>query len=162
LTVVMILLALAFALDAVRMRGRLAALAVLDDDADHGPAGDHLFVVAPGVDLDESTRRAASAFAKARELDVVDLVPRDLRALRALQLARVADPKTYRADRIARGRTAGHALLVSASLAARLDLKDPRDAVQLAELAKRAKLYAPGRADVAIAPDERASKLDLD
>jgi ubiquinone/menaquinone biosynthesis C-methylase UbiE len=162
IAVVMILLAVAFALDALRMRGRLAALAVLDDDDDHGPAGDHLFVVAPGVDLDESTRRAASAFAKAHELDVVDLVPHDLPALRALQLAQFVDPKAYRNDLIAPGRTAGHALLVSASLAARLDLKNPRDAVHFAELAKRAKLYAPGRADVAIAPDERARDLDLD
>lgn len=161
MTIVMILLAVVLVLDAMRMRGRLHRLAVLPP-SDEPVAAEHRFVVAPGVVLDDATRSAASAWARAQSLDVVDLIPRDLPALRALALAQLADPASYRADRIGPGRTAGHAMLVSAAVAERAGVPaEPRDEVEVVDAARRAKLYASGRADLAIAPDECAAPQDL-
>jgi hypothetical protein len=157
----MIALAALLVLDGARLRGRLSKLRVLAPSSEP-VAAEHLFVVAPGVELADETRRAASAYAREHGIDVVDLIPRDLPTIRALSLAQMVDPASYVGDRIGPGRTAGHALLVSASVAARVDLHDPRDGVALAELAKRLKLYAPSRTDLAVATAERARPIDLD
>lgn len=159
-------------LDAGRMRARLGALSVLDAFAD--PPGDdgdgYVLITAPGVLVDPKTRRAAIAFARAKQLSVVDLVPRDLPAIRAMSLAQVVDPAKYRRDRLAVGRTAGHAILITADVARRADvpgseaaatapdkveLIGARDEVAFVLLATRLRHYTAG-ADLAIAPAERA------
>ena len=93
-------------------------------------------VCAPGVTVDAATRRAAVAWAKSQGLDVVDLVPRDLPAIEAMSLAQVCDLAQYRRDRLAPGRTAGHAILVTADVAERAGLgaEDPADEVAFVEL----------------------------
>src|SRR6185436_8146911 len=93
-------------LDAFRMRGRTGALAKLSPSDE--PAT-HELVLAPGAVVDDATHRAASAFARANQLDVLDLVPADLPAIRAMTLLQLVDPPKYRADRLGPGRTAGHA-----------------------------------------------------
>jgi SAM-dependent methyltransferase len=143
--------------DAFRMRGRLAALAVLAD-ADAAASDDHEFVTAPGVTLDGATRRAASAFAREHRLAVLDLVPRDLPAIRAMSFAQLVDPPAYRADRLGAGRSAGHALLVTRELAARAAIAQPADDAAFAQLAIRLKHF--GRADIAVAPAEHARAQD--
>lgn len=151
-------------LDTLKMRARLSALPVLRDAGAAAPDAPAFHVVkAPGVTVDARTRDAAIAFARAEGLDVVDLVPRDLPAIRAMTLAQLVDPRRYRRDRLAPGRTAGHALVLSDDVITRAGI-DPKaavpDEVAFVRLAVRAKQYAAARADLAVAPAARAQRLD--
>src|SRR5262245_52273975 len=101
--------------DGLRLRGRARSLAVLPP-SDAPVSDDHVFLVRSGVTLDESTRRAASAFASAHDLDVLDLVSPRIASWRALVLLVAVDPARFRRDRFARGASAGDALLVRSSV----------------------------------------------
>ncbi len=152
MTIVLILIAAVVVMDALRMRsraGKLAVLAPSDEPATH---------VALGT-VHDSTLRAASAYMRANNVDMLDIVPRDLPALGALSLVQLVDPAAYRIDRLGAGRTAGHALVISEDLATRARVLPPKDEIELAQLAARIKPY--GRADFAIAPDEHAKPSDL-
>ena len=154
MTYVLYALAAVLVLDALRMRRRLGALAVLaatDEPATHRAIGA----------VEPATLRAASAYMRVRGIDVLDIVPRDLPALRAMTLAQLVDPVAYRADRIGAGRTAGHAIVISHELAERAQLPATLalDDVAFARLAARLKHY--GRADLAIAPAEHARPIAL-
>lgn len=149
--------ALVFLLDGLRMRGRLRALPVLAP-SEAPISSEHRFLVAPGVVLDDATRRAASAHAHAHGLRLLDLVPGDLPPLRAWGLLQGLDPAEYRRDRLGKGRTAGHAVLVDADVLERADVPDaaPSDAVALTRAVGRLKRYASMSTDLAIAPSLRA------
>jgi SAM-dependent methyltransferase len=151
--VVSVLLALLFLVDGLRLRRRAAALAVLEP-SDAPVDGRHRFLVAPGVVVDEATRRAASAHARAEGLDALDLVPGRWSGLGALGLLALVDPARYRRDRIAMGRTAAHALLVDEALLERAGLANaaPTSALDLIRIAGRLKKYAPTSTDLAVAP----------
>jgi SAM-dependent methyltransferase len=166
-------------LDGGRMRGRIGSLATVERDgvelststdsalargepdvvhaatAPPQPGGEFCFILAPGVAIDATARLDAIAFAVAHDLDLVDLVPRALPAIRAMSLAQVIDPAKFRRDRIAAGRTAAHALLVTADVARRAQLGDgttdvhPRDEIAFMELAGKLRHYA-GTADLAV------------
>jgi SAM-dependent methyltransferase len=147
----------------LRTRRRLSAMAVLPA-SDRAPDPDHVFLCGDGVVLDDATVRAASAYAVAHDLDVLDLVPADLSTERALELARTVDPRTYRRSRLATGRTAGHATLVHRSVLDRagLDLPDELDPVAHVKAIGELKRYAPTTTDLAVAPSLRAAPEDLD
>src|SRR6202020_1208493 len=81
MTVVWAVLALLLALDARKVRARAGAIPVLAP-SDEPVSADHRFIVAKGVTVDDATRRAASAHARAHGLGVLDLVPGDLGAMR--------------------------------------------------------------------------------
>jgi Methyltransferase domain len=152
MTYVLILIAAVVLLDAVRMRGRIGELAVLapsDEPATHRALGE----------LHASTLRAASAYMRANDIAILDIVPQDIPALGALSLVQLVDPSVYRSDRVGAGRTAGHAIVVSEQVAERAHVAQPTNEVEMAQLAARIKPY--GRADFAIAPDEHARKSDL-
>ncbi len=145
-------------LDIARMRGRLGAIAVLPA-SDEPMAPDHEIIAAPGATVDDATRRAASAWARAHALAIVDLIPRDLPAIRAMSLVQLVDPARYRDDRLGPGRTAGHAILVSREIASRAEITPPHDEVEFVRLAARLKHF--GRADLAVASAERARPSNL-
>ncbi len=147
-------------LDTLRMRGRLGALIELPP-SDQPASADHLFITAPGVTLDDATRRAASAWATSQRLDVVDLVPADLPATRAMGLAQISDLARVRRERLALGRTAGHALLVKKDVAERAAVTPPADEIAFVRLVARLKRYAPASFDHAIAPAAHAAPDDL-
>ncbi|MEZ4402983.1 MAG: class I SAM-dependent methyltransferase [Kofleriaceae bacterium] len=149
-----------FVLAAVRMRGRLASLDALPP-SDQPVAADHRFITGPGVTLDEATRRAASAWATANRKDVVDLIPGDLPTIAAMSLAQLVDLPRFRTDRLAIGRTAGHAMLVSTEVAERAQLEEPADEVAMLKLAARLKQYATATTDLVVAPAARARREDL-
>jgi SAM-dependent methyltransferase len=157
------LLAIVWLLDALRMRSRLAAIPSLS--ASDLPVGDeHRFLVAHGVALDEETRRAASAHARANGLAVLDLVPGDLPTARLLGFLQSVDPASFRRARLARGRSAGHAILVESSVLerARIDRTNvPLDSRALSRLAARLKQHACTEMDFAAAPRLRASPSSL-
>jgi SAM-dependent methyltransferase len=140
-------------LGALRVRSRLAALPVVPADTDGDPGG-YRVVTAVGVTVDDGVRRAAAAHAVRQDLAVVDLVPPGLPVIAALELARSFDPGTYRTDRLATGRSAGHAMVVTEDVLSRAGVTqtaglDPASFVRLAE---RLKKYAPTGMDFAVAP----------
>jgi SAM-dependent methyltransferase len=146
-------LALVFVVDGLKLRRRLGALSVLSPAP--GPGGDtHVLLLGPGVEVSEGDRMAAIAFSQAQGLDVLDLVPGRFGALRAMTFCQVVDPATYRALPLARGFTAGHALVVSRDLLAKTGLADLRPDTGLAFLrvAQKLKRYAPRSFDFAVAP----------
>ncbi|MFI0446433.1 class I SAM-dependent methyltransferase [Actinomadura sp. 6N118] len=149
-----ILLTTAFGLtaDAVWRRTRAARLRPLPP-SDKPVAEDHHFVTVAGVVLDDETRRAASAYATAHRLQVLDLVPAGLDCARALELARRVEPDTYRSARLARGIGGGHAILVTADVAERAKLTRfaGLNVAELEELSVKLKTYAPVGTDLAVA-----------
>jgi SAM-dependent methyltransferase len=151
-------LVLLLVFDSVRMRARIGKLAVLTP-SDEPASPDYEIITAPGVTLDEATRRAATNYARAHELAVLDLIPGDLPAIPAMSLAQLVDPVSYRTDRVGPGRTAGHALVITKDVVTRARVTPPTDEVELVQLATRLKHY--GKADLAIAPKERARPIDL-
>jgi SAM-dependent methyltransferase len=148
-------------LSGLRLRGRLAALPVLPSCTEPGPDGYHLFTVA-GADVDAATRRDAVAYARDRDLLALDLVPGDLPVAEAFALARNVDPAGYRADRMAVGRGAGHALLVATDLADRATVTPARDLdpAGMIRLTARLKKYAPTGTDLVVAPGLHAVPAD--
>ncbi|MFC7450887.1 class I SAM-dependent methyltransferase [Rhodococcus daqingensis] len=137
----------------IRLRRRLRRLSVLEP-ATEPVSGTHRFLTATGVELDEDTRRAASAFARGRGLDVLDLVPADLSVDRVMDLGRGIDPATYRTDPFAPGRGAYHAILADKDVLERAGVISD-DGVGLTELARITlllKLHAFASTDVVVAP----------
>lgn len=161
---VLVALSLLLFVDSLRMRGRMSAFETLpaapeavDEDGFH-------VIAAPGVTVDDATRRAAIGFARDQHLDVIDLVPRDLPAIEAMTLVQLIDPETFRTDRLAAGRTAGHGFVVSTEAArrARVDPAQPvADEVAFARLAAKLKQYASVTTTSAVAPAARARRQDL-
>jgi SAM-dependent methyltransferase len=145
---------------AVRLRGRLAALSVVEPGQSTGtPAQEQdgwTLITAEGVQVDAVTRRDAVAYAEREGLDVLDLVPGDLPSERAMDLVRMVDPAAFRADRLAPGRGAQQALLVRASVLARAELADAPttdlDPITFASRLLTLKRYAPATTDLAVAP----------
>ncbi|MFC4072489.1 hypothetical protein, partial [Actinoplanes subglobosus] len=136
-------------LSALRLRGRLAALPVIPPSTDTAPDDYQLFAAA-GAEVDAATRQAAVAYARGQHLLALDLVPADLPVTETLALARAIDPAGYRDDRMAVGRGAGHALLVSAELAARAAVTPSTglDPAEMIRLTARLKKYAPTGTDL--------------
>jgi ubiquinone/menaquinone biosynthesis C-methylase UbiE len=121
-------------------------------------SSDHRFITRPGADLDEATRRAASAHARAHGVDVLDLVPRNIPAGRAIFFLQAVDPRGFKGDRSSRAVSAGQAILVHADVLARMRAEPaPKDSFEFCELAQRLKLYAPKTMDFAVAPGLVAS-----
>ncbi len=149
--------ALFLLVDALRVRGRVNAIPVLAA-SDEEVSPEHLFVVAPGVTLDEATRRAASAHARAANLGVLDLFPQDMRTLPAWGLLQFLDPVKYRKDTLGRGISAGHAALVTTDVLRRAGVTstEPSDEVAFVRAVGRLKWYASAATDVAFAPRLRA------
>ncbi len=158
---ILALLIVVLVLDSGRMRGRLAGLPRLPA-SDQPVSPEHHFLTAPGVTLDEATRRAASAWARAEGLDVVDLIPGDLPAIRAMSLAQMVDPVRLRRERFATGVTTGHAMLVTDEVAARAGLTEPiADEVGFVHAARQLKRYASSRFGIVVAPAETARSFPL-
>ncbi len=162
-----------------RLRGRLHALEVIDlpggdllgEDLPGEPAAErsartrYVLLTTSGIRLSAGQRRAATAHARSRGLDVLDLVPARLPAGRVLDLARMVDPSSYRASRLARGRGAGFALLVDRDLLIRAGVAtadQPRfhDRTEITDLTEAemvaavqlGKRHAAASADLAVLP----------
>jgi len=156
MTYVLYLLVAILVLDSLRMRGRVGKLATLAPSED--AATGFRVITAPGVTISDATTRAAAAYARQHGLALLDIVPQNLPAMRALAFAQLVDPEAYRKDRLGPGRTTGHAILVSDEVYARAQAEPPKDDVELARLAARMKHYGTG--DAAIAVGERAQPQD--
>ncbi|MFC5750550.1 class I SAM-dependent methyltransferase [Actinomadura rugatobispora] len=142
--------AVGFVADALWRRTRARSLATAPSAAPDTPEGAYRLVRAAGVRVPEPDLRAARAHAADQGLDVLDLVPARLDTARALELLLLA-PR--RANRMARGATAGHALLVSADVHRRAEVTgDALTYNEMDELAIRLRRYAPVTTDAVIVP----------
>ncbi|MEV4236178.1 MULTISPECIES: class I SAM-dependent methyltransferase [unclassified Nocardia] len=141
----------------VRLRRRLRRLAVLEP-ATEPVADGHSFLTATGVELDEATRRAASAFARLHGLDVVDLVPANLSVDLAMDLGRRINPATFRGDAFALGRGAHHAILADRAVLQRAGVAqfDELELTELARITILLKRQAYDSTEVVVAPGLRA------
>jgi SAM-dependent methyltransferase len=168
---VLVLFTVGGLLGALRLRGRLAALRTVEPGhsritgtgTETGAEDAWVLLTAEGVHVDTVTRQDAVAYAEQEGLDALDLVPGDLPSERAMDLARLVDPATFRRNRLAPGRGAQHALLVRRSLLVRADLlavaepSSDLDPVAFAATAQTVKRYAPATTDLAVAPVLRAA-----
>jgi len=138
-------------LNTVRLWRRLDGLASVADSREPVGPG-HAFLAASGVRLTDDVRRAASAHARRETLDVLDLVPAGLPAERLLDLARLIDSTGLRRARFARGGGAFHALLVDRARLAAAGIKEREDytPLELVEVTRTLKKYAPATTDVAV------------
>ncbi|MFE5538547.1 methyltransferase domain-containing protein [Streptomyces sp. NPDC056519] len=149
----------------VRARRRLRTIPVLPAPptaAEGLPrAAGWRLLTARGVEVNPATFLAACAHADREGLRVLDLLPADLGAERALGLLRLVDPAGYRQDRLAEGRGAGYAVLVAEEVLARagVDLAGSgpggaggREPADLLALIRRLKEYAADSTGLAIAP----------
>lgn len=158
-----VLLLAALGAGTVRAARRLRAIPVLPVTAPMaGPgaagvprAAGWRLLTARGVEPDAATFLAACAHADREGLRVLDLLPGDLPAERALGLLRLVDPAGYRQDRLGEGRGAGFAVLVSESVLARAGV-DPAGLcptpAELLALTRRLKEYASDATGLVIAP----------
>ncbi|MFF1372073.1 methyltransferase domain-containing protein [Streptomyces virginiae] len=154
-----VLLLAALGAGTVRARRRLRAVPVLPPTppaaAGVPRAAGWRLLTARGVEPDPATFLAACAYAEGEGLRVLDLLPADLPAERALGLLRLVDPARYRQDRLAAGRGAGFAVLATEEVLARagVDPGGPRpDPAELLALTRRLKEYAADATGLAIAP----------
>ncbi|OAA26042.1 Methyltransferase domain-containing protein [Frankia sp. EI5c] len=156
-----VLVCVGLVVNGIRLRGRLRRL---DTVAASGRPVDpaHVFLVAEGVRLPEAARRAASNHARRERLLVLDLVPGDLTVERALDVARMVDTRTYRADRSAPGRGAFQAVLVHRDLLERVGItrREGFSPVELVDITTQLKRYAPNATDLAVVHGVRAARDD--
>jgi SAM-dependent methyltransferase len=155
-------------LNGLRLRARVPqALPAAAPRADvragrQGPA--LAWVTARDVALDDETRLDAAVYARSEHLDLLELVPADLPATAARDLLRAVDPRSYRADRLAVGRGAGAALLITGRTGmpwcgapAPAGQRDELDTADVIGHIRRIRPYARARgAAVVVAPWLRA------
>jgi SAM-dependent methyltransferase len=115
---------------------------------------------AKGIDVDEPTLQAAGRYARARGLEVLDLVPPDLATEQVLDLLRVVDPSAYTTNPLAPGRGPGQATIVHRTLVARAGLaeREPLDAGTYVQAIAELKKFAPTRTGIAVAPGLAADR----
>lgn len=157
-TIVGSLLTTLWLLDAVRLRRRTSALAVLSESDASCTSSDH-FVIRRGATLPDDVKRAAAFYATKQGLAAIDIIPRDLPAWRALLFLQSVDITTFRSNRLAAGRSAGEAIYVNEHLwnALTAEEREPETLLDMTRVARKLKLHACTATDFAIAPTLRAS-----
>jgi hypothetical protein len=152
------LVVVGLAVNGLRLRARMPpALPAGSDD------GDYAWITSRRATLDDATRRDAAAYARAAGLDLVDVVPADLPATAARDLLRQVDPRAYRADPRAAGRSAGAAAMMGPELLQRAGVTRPDDPepADVIELVRRVRPYAGHGAAIVAGPRLRCGGDDL-
>ena len=154
-------------LNGLRLRVRARDLTALPE-TDEPTHTSHRFLYPEGVELDEETRRAASRYAHAASLDVLDLIPGDCPGVDLLALLEVLDPNGYRESSASAGRTAATAVLVTqerldeaGEVAASFVEGGARGRVEFAQAVVALKRGAEASASAALAPKLRHSPLEM-
>ncbi|HEX8865099.1 MAG TPA: hypothetical protein VF821_05525, partial [Lentzea sp.] len=139
-----VLVVLVVLVDVLRLRSRASKLRVLATGA-----GEHSLLTATGVHPEGSWETDA---------DLVDLVPRDLPTVAALDLLGAFDPGKYRDDKWARGISASQAVLVREQFVEEINPDDPTEFIAYV---RRIKDNVRVRVDIAVAPGLKAGPYDL-
>lgn len=145
----------------LRLRSRIPP--ILLDGSPECRGDGYVWTTSPGTAADEATQCAATAYARAEQLSVLDLVPADMPVTAARDLLRQVDPRTYRADRFASGRSAGVAMLADPELLRRAGVTGPGDPepADVAALAGRIRPYAGRGAAIVVASGLHAGRDDV-
>ncbi len=140
--------------DVVRLRGRLAKLVPLSHHDAPDASATARVVAPPDQTIPADIVRDVGEHLRSNGLQAVDLVPRNLPALRAMALAHLVDVPHYRSNRLAHGYTSGHAFVVEQSLLAKIQkhMQPPADAIGMIAWAKELKRHAPVGMDMVVAP----------
>jgi SAM-dependent methyltransferase len=140
--------------------GRLGSLDGQPGSRDGQLGCEWAWITARDAAPDDATRLQATAYARAEGLDLLELVPRDLPPTAARDLLRAVDPREYRANRLAAGRSAGAAVCVARLVAERAET-GVRAGLEAADVIASVRLirpYARGRgAAIATAPGLRSA-----
>lgn len=143
--------ALLFLIDALRVHGRLRGIPTLHAEADIQPT--HRFVRAPGIHLDERTRRQAFAHLEARDLDALELLPARVSLAMAWSMGCHIDPEAHRDEAHRPGDTGAHAFLAPAGLLDSLNVVDETpDLATFVSLSREVRRRVEKSHDLAIAP----------
>ncbi|MCH2105575.1 MAG: class I SAM-dependent methyltransferase [Planctomycetes bacterium] len=160
-------LSLLFLLGGLRLRGRARSLAPLPD-SEEPVRPEHRFLFPDGVELDEATKRAASRYAHAAGLEVLDLVPANYPGTDLLGLLELVDPNAYRGQFSVPARTAGTAMLVTedvmkraGSVASDFLGGKAHDRADFVRAAAELKRCAPRDSSLALAPRLRHLPLHV-
>lgn len=156
------LVVVGLAANALRLRARIPA--ALPAPAPDQPDDERTWLTARGAVLDDAARRAATGYARAEGLDLLDLVPANLPATAARDLLRSVDPRAYTSDRLAPGRSAGTAACVTREAAERAGqgARDGLEPADLITIVRRIRPCArPRGAAIAVAPGLSADGDDL-
>ncbi|MEZ5383468.1 MAG: class I SAM-dependent methyltransferase [Microthrixaceae bacterium] len=146
----------------VRLRRRAEALPTLGDPPSldgRSSQDEYVFWVAEGVRLDDATRAAAVAHLEASGADAVDVIPANLPTLRALDVLRMVDPRSFGGAPMAQGRGAFQLICARAAVAERARLT-PGEGVRLQEMVNvtlELKRHAPRSMHHVVAPHLRAA-----
>jgi SAM-dependent methyltransferase len=152
-------LAAAHLVEAAVLRGRRRALTPLDPPAARPADGQPAklgVVAAEGITVDDATRAAVAQEMDLDGVEVIDLVPGDLPAERALRLLRRVDPARVATDVMYAPGGAHEALTLHPSLVERMQVELREQVVDRHDLARRtvrAQRYAPTTAALRVAPD---------
>jgi len=152
-------LAAAHLVEAVVLRRRRQALAPLDQPGARPTDGTTPklgIVTVDGMTVDDVTRAAVALEMDLDGVEVVDLVPADLPAERALRLLRRVDPERIATDIMYSPGGAHEALTLHPSLVERMQVGLRDQVVDRHDLARstvRAQRYAPTTAVLRVAPD---------
>ncbi len=151
-------MALILLVDGLRMRRALGGLLVAEP---RGGEVDPAFATwaLPGVEVPPVQQAALAELARKKELLVVDVVPADLPAIRALALATITDLASYRHNPAAHGRTATAAFLVSPDVPDLEALAAPQDTADMVSTMIGLKERAPTKTDFIVAPAVSAPAL---
>ena len=141
-----------------RRRERLAAL--YNPGTPHDIAGKLGLISAEGADVDGDTLAATAHEMELDGVEVVDLVPGDLPAERALRLLRRVNPEQLTEDIVYAPGGAHEALVLHPSVAERMQV-DPREQTDdrhaMVRRTVKAQRYAPTTAVLRVAPHLKAS-----
>ncbi len=160
-----------YLLNGLRLRLRVGRLAVAPASAEPADSSYRLLVTG-GTRVPGAALQAAQAYARAQGIEVLDIVPADLRVEAAYDLVRGVNPATYRTNRLAAGRGAGAALIVDTSVLDRatgvkaaplagIDLDAPLDEITYFRVLSTLKRYAPTTTDLAVVDGVAAPPVRL-
>ncbi|HET6948744.1 MAG TPA: hypothetical protein VFI47_00105, partial [Acidimicrobiales bacterium] len=169
-TVVLGGMAAAHLAEAAVLRARLAGIGRLpapdpsSGDALAATADRPAVVAVPGCEVDAATLAAAAQEIADGDLGVIDLVPGDLPASRALRLLRRIDPARLASDPFYAPGGAQEAVVLAPGVASRMGApaRPPRDRGDLVTRTVAAQRHAPAAAGLRVAPGLAATPLSGD
>ncbi|HEY2443312.1 MAG TPA: class I SAM-dependent methyltransferase [Streptosporangiaceae bacterium] len=177
-----LLVVIGLAVNGLRLRKRIPAALTPSgassgwSGASSGWSGDggYSWITSRPTSLDDATRRDAVAYARAQDLDLVEVIPAGLPVTAARDLVRQVDPRAYRADPRAAGCGAGAAVLMAPDLLKLADVGEsdaagpagpagpaqPAEPADVIELTRRMRPYAVHGVAIVTAPRLQAGGDD--
>ncbi|HZS93360.1 MAG TPA: hypothetical protein VFA78_01055, partial [Chloroflexota bacterium] len=159
-----------YVVQALRLRNHASSLRLVEAGEavavpDERPARIWHWILADGVSVPPSARRAVETYAESEALDVVDIVPRDLPPEQALRLLTWSSPSGYRSRHFAEPMTSLQAILVEDATLERSGMRETalsgcHDPIAMQQLATALVPAAATSKDIVVANGVRAVAED--